>query len=299
VQTPESLKELYQRKFGEVPDGLNNGIGHFNVFKVEPFQGKPSGSLPYQKRDFYKITVLTGNSQIEFADKTIHVPKQALVFSNPFIPYRWEHNDKIHTGHYAIFNEEFFYQYGKLFKYPVFQPEGEHVFELNDEQYQWVISRFQKMHEEIDTDYEFKYDLLRAIAQEIIHFGLKLNPSKATLNHKNNASQRITSLFLELLERQFPIDDLHPTINLRKASEYAEKLNVHTNHLNRAIKEVTGKTTTQIISERVLQESKVLLKQTALNVAEISNALGYAEPTHFNNFFKKNTEMSPSQFRNV
>lgn len=299
MKVPETLQELYLRKTGAIPDGLNNGIGHFNVFEVEPFQGKPNGPLPYQKRDFYKITVLTGNSKIEFADKTLHVPKQALVFSNPFIPYRWEHNDKIHTGHYAIFNEEFFYQYGKLSKYPVFQPNGEHVFELNDEQFQWVLERFEKMHNEINSDYEFKYDLLRAIAQEIIHFGLKLTPSKAHSSEQKNASQRITSLFLELLERQFPIDDLHPSINLKLASEFAEKLNVHTNHLNRAVKETTGKTTTQIIAERILQESKILLKQTTLNVSEISYALGYTEPTHFNNFFKKNTEMSPSTFRKV
>jgi len=63
-------------------------------------------------------------------------------------------------------------------------------------------------------------------------------------------------------------------------------LNVHVNHLNRAIKETTDKTTSQIIAERILQESKILLKHSSWTVSEIAYALGYHEVTHFNNFFK-------------
>jgi AraC-like DNA-binding protein len=114
-----------------------------------------------------------------------------------------------------------------------------------------------------------------------------------------NAAQRISGLFLELLERQFPIDDLHPAIQLRSASDFANQLNVHVNHLNRAIKETTQKTTTQIISERILQESKILLRHSHWNVSEIAYALGFTEVTHFNNFFKKKVNTSPLKFRNV
>ncbi|GAB3647239.1 response regulator transcription factor [Echinicola sediminis] len=295
----ESIKALYLRKFGSVPEELHHGIGHFNVFRIEPFRGKPNKPLPYQKRDYYKVTILEGKSTVEFADRSIHVPHKALVFSNPSIPYRWEHSDSIHLGHYAIFNEEFFYQYGSLSKYPVFQPSGNHVFELTDEQFEWVKDKFEKMHAEIETDYEFKYDLLRALTQELIHFGLKLQPLEAKKENLNNASNRITSMFLELLERQFPIDDMHPQIQLRSASDFAERLNIHTNHLNRALKETTQKTTTQLVTDRILQESKLVLKQTSWSVAEIAYALGFTEPTHFNNFFKKHVNISPRKFRNI
>jgi AraC family transcriptional activator of pobA len=114
-----------------------------------------------------------------------------------------------------------------------------------------------------------------------------------------NASQRIATLFLELLERQFPIEENHPKINLRSASDFANQLNVHVNHLNRAVKETTLKTTTQLIAERVLQEAKILLRHSKWNIAEIAFALGFTEVTHFNNFFKKYTEVSPSKYRNV
>ena len=94
-------------------------------------------------------------------------------------------------------------------------------------------------------------------------------------------------LFLELLERQFPIDENHQRIRLRSASDFARQLNIHVNHLNRSIKEITDKTTSQIIAECILQESKILLKHIAWNVSEIAYALGFNELSHFNNFFKK------------
>jgi AraC-like DNA-binding protein len=86
---------------------------------------------------------------------------------------------------------------------------------------------------------------------------------------------------------------------LRSASDFAKQLNIHVNHLNRAIKETTDKTTSQIIAERVLLEAKTLLKHSSWNVSEISNALGFTEATHFNNFFKKHSTLSPLKFRKV
>jgi AraC-like DNA-binding protein len=128
---------------------------------------------------------------------------------------------------------------------------------------------------------------------------MKMQPSDNLVQQPINASQRIAALFLELLERQFPIDDSHPSIQLRAASDFANRLNVHVNHLNRAVKEITQKTTTQLIAERILQESKILLRHSSWNVSEIAHALGFTEVTHFNNFFKKHVQTSPLKFRNV
>ena len=114
-----------------------------------------------------------------------------------------------------------------------------------------------------------------------------------------SAAQRLTIQFLELLERQFPIDESQQIVKLRSASEFAEKLNVHVNHLNRAVKETAEKTTSEIIADRILQEAKILLRHSSWNVSEIAYSLGFTEPTHFNNFFKKHTKLSPMKFRVV
>ncbi len=295
----ETIEEFYRRKFDWMPDNIRNELGHFNVFKLEPLvEGKPT-SIPYKRRDYYKIMLVIGNSKVHYADKVVDVQKQALSFSNPQIPYKWEHLDRIRSGVYCIFNQHFFHQFGDLNQYTLFQPGGTHIFELTDEQLNQVTVFYQRIFEEINSEYVHKYDVLRTIVLELIHFALKMQPSEKLDKQPINASQRIATLFLELLERQFPIDDNHKQVNLRSASDYAAQLHVHVNHLNRAVKEITQKTTTQLIAERVLQEAKILLKHSNWSVAEIAYALGFTEATHFNNFFKKHAALSPLQFRKV
>lgn len=300
----ESLAEFYKRKFDWLPENIKNEIGHFNVFSHEPIEVGKSKSLPYKRRDFYKIMFVVGDIEMSYADKVVVIKKQALFFSNPQIPYKCANLERIQEGVYCIFNRLFFQAsgisiVGDMSKYSVFQPTGNHVFELTDDQADQVRIIYQKMNEEIKSDYIHKYDVLRNLVSELIHFAMKMQPISAHDRTQINASQRISTLFLELLERQFPIDENHPSIKLRSASDFASQLNVHVNHLNRAVKETTQKTTTQLIAERFLQEAKIMLKHSKWNVSEIAYALGFTEVTHFNNFFKKHIQQSPVKFRNI
>lgn len=295
----ESLREFYKRKFDQVPGNVASEIGHFNLFRLQPYvEGKPT-NIPYRRRDYYKIMLVKGHSEVHYADSVFEVRNQALSFSNPQIPYKWEHLDRIREGIYCIFNQHLFHQYGQLNQYEVFQPNGTHLFELTDKQVSTVIDIFNRIEQEFNSEYKYKYDVIRNLVFDLIHFGLKIQPSSDQQKATINASQRISALFVELLERQFPIDDQHPAIKLRTASEFAEQLNIHMNHLNRAIKENLDKTTTQVIAERIVQEAKILLRHSKWGVAEIAYALGFTEATHFNNFFKKHTQVSPTKFRNV
>jgi AraC family transcriptional regulator, transcriptional activator of pobA len=294
----ETISEFYKRKFDWIPENLKNEIGHFNVFEHEPIEIGKTKPLHYKRRDFYKIMLVKGDIKMNYADRVVTVKKQALFFSNPLIPYNCENLEKIEEGYFCIFNKHFFHKFGDLNQYSVFQPTGNHVFELTDEQEQKVKQIFLTMVDEIKSEYVHKYDVLRNLVFELLHFGMKLQPEAAFDKQSKNASQRISTMFMELLERQFPIDENHPNINLRAASDFAGQLNLHVNHLNRAVKDITEKTTTHLIAERVLQEAKIMLKQSNWNISEIAFALGFTEVTHFNNFFKKHVEISPSKFRN-
>ena len=295
----ETIEEFYKRKFDWIPDNIRNEIGHFNVFEhehIEPGKAKP---LPYKRRDFYKIMLVVGDIHMNYADRVVSIKKQALFFSNPQIPYNCENLERIETGFYCIFNQHFFHKFGDLNQYSVFQPGGNHVFELLDEQVEQITVIYKKMFNEIKSDYIHKYDVLRNLVFELLHFAMKIQPAMNFDKQQINASKRISTIFLELLERQFPIDEAHQRIFLRSASEFANQLNIHVNHLNRAVKETTQKTTTQIIADRILQEAKILLKHSNWSVAEIAFSLGFTEVTHFNNFFKKHVEASPMKFRNA
>ena len=83
----------------------------------------------------------------------------------------------------------------------------------------------------------------------------------------------------------------------QQVADYAELLHVTPNHLNRTVKEVSGRTASGHITEMIMQEAKVLLKYTDLSVAEIAYRLLFSEPSSFSRFFKKELDLTPLEFR--
>jgi AraC-like DNA-binding protein len=236
---------------------------------------------------------------VEYADKVLDIEDHAVLFATPKIPYRYTPLDSHQSGHFCVFTADFMPKSKTGFvldKLPIFSPQSDFVFQLSGHQFEGINAIFEKMHEEIRSDYPFKYDLLRNYLIELIHQGQKLRPLVATYEHIN-ASTRIFTLFIELLERQFPIENTTQVLHLKTAKDFASTLQVHVNHLNKVLKETTGKTTTEVIASRVSQEAKILLKQTTWNISEIAYSLGFEEVAHFSNFFKKQAGHSPAAFR--
>src|ERR1700761_5599829 len=296
-----SLEEFYQQTSNLIPEGINKEIGHFNVFKIDEFihTAAKKGVMPYNRRAYYKISMIRGHNRAEYADKVINIEKNALLFATPKIPYNYVPQDEDQAGSFCVFTPDFLAQNKTgmaLEDIPIFQPGGYPVFQLTDEEFDKVMPIFDKMYDELASDYAYKYDLLRNYVLELIHFGQKLQPA-STLYPTHNAAARVSSLFIELLERQFPIESPNQRLSLRTASDYADRLAVHVNHLNKVLKENTGKTTTDIISSRVVQEAKILLKQTDWSVSEIAWSLGFEQLAHFSNFFRKQTSFAPVAFR--
>lgn len=299
MQKRVSIEEFYQSTHHYVPESVKSGIGHFNVFKLDEFARAKPKPMPFNRRDYFKISLVKGKSKVHYADKTIPVEKQVLVFSNPQIPYNWERIDEQLTGYFCVFTDTFFHQYGDLTQYPIFQPNGNPVFQLSDDQLGNIVPIFKRMFEEINSEYPYKYDLLRNMVFELIHTGLKMQPARIEESKHSNAAERISGLFMELLERQFPIESPLQRMRLRSASEFAEQLSIHVNHLNRALKESTQKNTSVLISERMVQEAKILLRHTNWNISEIANSLRFEETAHFSNFFKKHTDYPPNSYRKL
>jgi AraC-like DNA-binding protein len=296
-----SLEDFYKETAALVPADINKEIGHFNVFKIDDFTAslKKGSTMPYNRRAYYKISIISGRNKAQYADKEIDIEKNALLFATPKIPYHYVPQDDNQFGYFCIFTHDFLVQNKSgvvLDDLPIFQPGGYPVFQVTDEAVEEITAIFKKMYKEISSDYAYKYDLLRNYVLELIHYGQKLQPA-TSLYPSHTAAARVSSLFIELLERQFPIESPHQKLQLRTAKDYASRLAVHVNHLNKVLKENTGKTTTDIISSRIVQEAKILLKQTDWNISQIAYSLGFEEVAHFSNFFRKQTALAPLAFR--
>ncbi|SFE53164.1 Helix-turn-helix domain-containing protein [Chitinophaga sp. CF118] len=268
----------------------------FIVFERKEYALK---TVPYNRRDFYKISLTFGTGRLHYADKGVEIDRPALIFSNPRIPYGWEAISEEQEGFFCLFTEEFLKAKDRdlvLQDSPLFKIGTDPVFFVDDTQQKYISTIFQNMLREFNSGYIHKLDLLRNHVNLLLHEAIKMQPSVSYFKHQN-AAVRITSMFLELLGRQFPVDSPQYALMLRTANDYASHLSVHVNHLNRAVKEVTGKTTTEHITERIVSEAKALLKHTSWSINEIAYSLGYEYPTYFNNFFKKQTGVTPSSLR--
>src|SRR5215203_6093904 len=247
---------MQQNNVRQVSDFNNElKLKGFNVFQIE---ADGAATRIYSRKDFYKICLTTGKSKIHYADRSFEQEGTVLFFGNPHIPYSWETVSTSYVGYTCLFSEEFLKVSDRsesLQQSPLFKIGGTPVLKISEEQRQFLNTIFQKMIDEQKTDYAYKDDLIRNYINLIIHEALKLQPSENYDQHKNAAS-RLTSVFLELLERQFPIETTDRPLQLKTAQDYANNLNVHVNYLNRAIKEVTGKPTTSHISDRIISEAK-------------------------------------------
>ncbi|HXC03834.1 MAG TPA: helix-turn-helix domain-containing protein, partial [Bacteroidia bacterium] len=164
------------------------------------------------------------------------------------------------------------------------------------EQAVFMTGLFQKMLSIHAGNYDYKNELLKNCIALIIHEALSIQPPANGLHQKNGAT-RIAHLFLELLERQFPIENTAEPLRLRSAQDFAEALSVHVNYLNRAVKEITGKPTSAHIADRITAEAKALLRYTDWSIADIAYGLGFGYPTYFNNYFKRVTGITPNSLR--
>jgi len=80
-------------------------------------------------------------------------------------------------------------------------------------------------------------------------------------------------------------------------SQYAQALNVTAARLRAACLEVTGKTPTRVLEERLVLEAKRNLTYTNMTVAQIAYYLGFTDPAYFSRFFSKLSSESPAAFR--
>lgn len=296
----QTLADYYSPALPPLED--QRGEGYFAAFSVADFSAATAqASAVFCRRDFYKIVLLTGDVTCHYADQqqTLAPGEYALLFANRQVPYRWEVHSGVCQGYGCAFTEEFLpaQPYRDLADWAIFEPEGQPLFRLTPAQAAEFTPLFEKMRAEQASAYSHKYELLFLYVLECLHGARKLTP--ALEPPEATAATRLAAAFRHLLAQQFPLVSPQQSLTLRTAQAFADALAVHVNYLSRTLKKATGKTTSQLLAERIVQEAKALLRHTDWSISQISYGLGFDEPTHFTQFFRRHTSLTPSQMRQV
>jgi len=84
----------------------------------------------------------------------------------------------------------------------------------------------------------------------------------------------------------------------RSVQYYADAMFITSNHLSKTVKELTNKTCRELIDAMVIIEAKVLLDDASLSVCNVAEMLHFSDQFFFSKFFKNNTGLNPSQYKN-
>lgn len=247
--------------------------------------------LPH-KHDFYLIILFTkgsGTHEVDF--ESFQVKPGTLFILKPGQMHYWELSDDIEG--YVFFHSREFYDrryvtsnlkdfefYASFQNAPILSVAGEALMNLKKLMLELV--------RENEKNEILKWERIHALVTLIyIAISREYIPTKKV---KSAVYQQLVRNFEDTIEFNFK--------QMKSASGYAGLLNISPKHLNRITKECVNKTSTELISERVLLEAKRMLMHSKSNVNQISEELGFSETSYFIRFFKKQTGVTPLNFLN-
>lgn len=289
------IEEFIKSKSNNFGSQYKTENGYFNVFYQNEYSG--SRSITYGLQDFYAISLVDGPIEVHYGDRVINCPQNGLFITNPKTPFSWELLGDKPNGFCCVFSASFFEECKFIREYPLFKKEYTPVFSLSKSQLKEISEIYMLMVQELDSDFVYKYDVLRNLVLDLIYRALKVNPPAKNIPADATGESRIASAFTALLDQQFPIESPKLRMKLRFPAEFSDELSVSINHLNRILKTFTGKTTSQLIADRIIYESKIMVRHSTWSFGEIAASLGFDYPQHFTSFFKKHVKFTPKEFR--
>ena len=136
------------------------------------------------------------------------------------------------------------------------------------------------------TNQNFNKQLLLMIIYGLGVAYEKEKPTTEQLTPGERISQEFTQLVIDYYVEE------------RNVSFYAQKLGITPAYLSTVIKQMTGKTCTDVIADMVIMDAKAQLKSTNLPVQEIAYSLHFPNVSFFGKYFKRHVGMGPMEYRN-
>jgi len=246
------------------------------------------------KHNFYLTVLFTQGSGIHEIDFTTYTVKPgSLFFLNPGQTHHWELSEDIRG--YIFFHTQAFYDLHynriKIHNYPFFYSVQNAPFLYLDNDATDFESLFRKILQENQNEAVLKMQKILSLIDQIYIDSTRLYIEK---NATATAVQHSYALRFQELER---LIEKHYKSE-KSPSQYAEWLNVSPKHLNRITQSMVGKTTSDVILDRVFLEAKRELIRFKNNFAEVATLLGYDDYAYFSRLFKKKCGETPSSFIN-
>jgi AraC family transcriptional activator of pobA len=245
---------------------------------------------PHRHNSYVLVFFTKGSGKHDVDFDTFNIKPGSMFFLQPGQIHHWSLSDDI-DGFVAFYSQEMYNLYFRqktIDAYPFYSSMGnspEMIFDAKGSNE--IESYFYNMLEEYQGNKMMKQDKIMNLLDSIhIEIARKYNEDSVLETHSYNVKIKE---FNVLLEKYFTKE--------KAASFYASKLHITLKHLNRICNEILKKTTTQVITDRIILEAKRMLMDKKRTVNEIATSLGFEDYSYFVRLFKKHTAMTPKAFR--
>lgn len=243
--------------------------------------------------DFYLCVLFThgrGRHEIDFS--TYPIGRGSVFFLKPGQSHFWEFEEPpqgyifFHTGDF--YNLHFLKH--KLNSLPFYaSDQNPPMLQLNSEKLQQVSGIFRELHAEyLKQERHQRLKLANLLSLAYIEMAREYSSIKVD-SISSPASLKILRALEGLIEEHFRRE--------KSAAFFSDRLSITPKHLNRVTKTTLNKTTTELITERVVLEAKRLIVHSTESLSQIGLLLGYTDYSYFSKVFKANTGSSPLEFK--
>lgn len=138
---------------------------------------------------------------------------------------------------------------------------------------------------------EYKIDAVRHLTLAMFYGYSHMKHDMSSYTKGTHRYNDIYSAFLEAVGNHFKKE--------REVGFYADKLCITAKHLSQVIKEMSGRTASDIIEDYVITEIKALLLSTNMTIQQISDYLNFPSQSVFGKYVKRVTGKSPKEYRKI
>jgi len=274
----------------------------YAFFDIRRFEDKVKTENSKQeaiRHEFYAVALRKSGDNKEVNGQFLQAN---LFFNSPYQIISWDVLPDW-QGWYIMFGQDFLALNPSwknfIIDYPFFRLDKSIPFDLPSGDVVLATELFEKIFEEYHSGNRDKFEFIQSYTSLLLlltrrYFNELTNTADANTSNRK-ADIVLTSRFQTMVETW--IIDEQAGAETRQPAFYANKLNIHPNHLNAVSKRITGQTATSIIQNQLVITAKSLLLQTGLSGKEVAFRLHFTEPAHFNSFFKKATGLTPQQYK--
>ena len=277
-------------------DKFRSGREKSEIFQVEVFDANRHFAVQYPHRhDFYEVLFLYKGSGYHIIDENQYeVTPPCVFFLSPGQTHEIILSSDI-EGFIFLFTSEFYLQNQKnksrLLEYPFFfstDRANPPLLLSVSEDITFLKNLFERASSLLSIVNEPNLELFCSFLDIILLTCNSLYP----LNNqqiKKAKGNILVKKFLLLIEENY-----QKNLSIR---DYSNVLKVTPHHLTQVVKDITGKTSVDLLQDKMIIEIKRLLLHTSLTISEISEIMHFVDNSYFTKYFKKHTGLSPMQFR--